>query len=39
MAYCQNKAHKYLIYIYILVNYEVAEIMIVKMSDKPQFFF
>lgn len=35
MPNCQNKANKYLIYIF--VNYEVAEIMLVKMSDISQF--
>lgn len=32
---CQKIANKYLLYI--LVNYEVAEIMLVKMSDISQF--
>lgn len=35
MPNCQKIANKYLLYI--LVNYEVAEIMLVKISDISQF--
>lgn len=37
MPNCQKIANKYMYLLYILVNYEVAEIMLVKMSDISQF--